>query len=212
MVSGGPSRREPRRRLPELLRQPDVREIAGHGDVIEVLGVEVRAQRIEHVGAVLAAAPMAPRQVAKEPLADERARAHALERREMQIGQVRQHEVGVRAPNDERDAKARSSASIVSSTGRMRLVYDAALRRLLNRAPPPSSRSEARPPAAPPPLEPRRPERSTSTTTWLQWSWATAPSACGALRPRNGSNASCEPNASPCPATVSPPRRRRERS
>ena len=96
MPSGGPSRREPRRGFPELLRQPDVREIAGHGDVIEMLGLEVGTQRVEHVGAVLATAPMSPRKVAEDPLVEQRARAHPLERRQMQIGHMRQHEVGGR--------------------------------------------------------------------------------------------------------------------
>ena len=40
---------EPGGRLPEFLRQPDMREIAGHGDVIETFRVEVGAKRIEHV-------------------------------------------------------------------------------------------------------------------------------------------------------------------
>ena len=87
---------EPGGRLTKFLREPDMREIAGHGDVIETFGVEVGAERIQHVEPVLAAPPHAPRKVAEDPLAEQRARAHAFERGQVQIRQVRQHELVIR--------------------------------------------------------------------------------------------------------------------
>ncbi len=80
--------------------------------------------------------------------------------------------------------QSRSSASIVSSYRTlMRLVYDAALAR-----PSLFRTSKAR--------------RSTSTTTWWQWCWGTARSACGASRRPSASSASCAPKASACGGTA----------
>ena len=87
---------EPRRGLPELVRQSDVREITGDGDMVGPAAREIDAERIEHLGAMLVAAPVAPRKIAEDPLVEERADTDAVERGQMQIGQVRQHEVAVR--------------------------------------------------------------------------------------------------------------------
>ena len=87
---------EPRRGLPELVRQPEMREVAGHGDMVGALAGEIGAQRIEHLGSMLVATPIAPGKVAEDPLVEERARTNSVERRKMQIGQMREHEIGVR--------------------------------------------------------------------------------------------------------------------
>ncbi len=88
--------REPRCGLAEFLRQAEMGEIAGYRDVVEVFRVQIGAERIQHVGPVLVAPPQPPRNVAEDPFVEQCARAHAFERRQMQIGQVRQHEIGVR--------------------------------------------------------------------------------------------------------------------
>ena len=78
--------------------------------------------------------------------------------------------------------RSASFASIVSATVPMRLVYDA-------RAAPPRPLQNIEGSA-----------RSTSTTTWWQWCWGTAPYACGASRRPSASNASCASRASACGA------------
>jgi hypothetical protein len=96
IASGGSQPLEPGRGLPELVRQPDMREVAGHGDVVGTLAGKIGAQRVEHIGSMLVATPIPPRKVAEHPLAEEHARANTDERRKMQVGQVREHEIGVR--------------------------------------------------------------------------------------------------------------------
>jgi len=61
-----------------------------------LLAGEIGAQRIEHLGSMLAATPIPPGKIAEDPLADERARVNSIERRKMQIGQMSEHEIGVR--------------------------------------------------------------------------------------------------------------------
>ncbi len=88
--------REPRRGLAKFLRQAQMREVAGDGDVVEVLRLQIGPERVEHVGPVLVAAPQSPRDVAEDPLVEQRARPHAFERGQVQVGQMRQREIGVR--------------------------------------------------------------------------------------------------------------------
>jgi len=57
--------------------------------------LQVGAQRVEHIGPVLMAPPEPPRNVAEHPLAEQFARLHAVERRQMQVRQMREREFGI---------------------------------------------------------------------------------------------------------------------
>jgi hypothetical protein len=92
--SGGQSRE--RSGLPELLRQTQVREVAGDGNMVEVLRLQIGAKDIEHIGPVLVAASKPPRSVSEHPLIEQCAWAHSVKRGQVQIGQVGKHEIGVR--------------------------------------------------------------------------------------------------------------------
>ena len=81
-----------RPRQHEFIGQPDVREIAGHGDMIGPLRWNVGDQRVEHAHVVDAGAAALPVDPAGQPLAREIARARPRQGAEMQVGQMGEQE------------------------------------------------------------------------------------------------------------------------
>ena len=71
-----------------LVGQPEIAKVAGAGDVIDTLAVQVSHERAEQVHVVVAPAAAAPVHVAGGPLAEELAQARSRQRSDMRIGEM----------------------------------------------------------------------------------------------------------------------------
>ena len=72
-----------------------MRQVAGDRDMVGMFRLQIGPERVEHIGPVLMAPPEPPRNVAQHPLAEQLARPHAVERRQMQVRQMREREFGI---------------------------------------------------------------------------------------------------------------------
>jgi hypothetical protein len=81
---------QPRQRWREFRLQREIDQVAGDGDVVGPLRMQVRDQRIEHLAPLIFMASARPVEIAERALARELGHPRRRQGRQMRIGQMRQ--------------------------------------------------------------------------------------------------------------------------